>query len=137
MVEVIHKGKTTTWMTNIVMPILKEFNLTVKDWSWEPLLYDIWLFIDPRSRMSFWNSELDICQDILSFQVCLHHQVKQEGVHRNASCAENNIPNVPIVPEAPMHVSPKISDSLTHQIGSKWSAKELPRVRTRRTSLQR
>jgi hypothetical protein len=33
MVEVIHKGKTTTWMTNIVMPILKEFNLTVKDWS--------------------------------------------------------------------------------------------------------
>jgi hypothetical protein len=33
MVEVIHKGKTKTWMTNIVMPILKEFNLTVKDWS--------------------------------------------------------------------------------------------------------
>ena len=33
MVAVIHKGKTTTWMTNIVMPILKEFNLTVKDWS--------------------------------------------------------------------------------------------------------
>ena len=119
MVEVIHKGKTTTWRTNIVMPILKEFNLTVKTGHESSYYMTYGYIIDPRSRISFWNLELDICQDILSFQVCLHHQVKQEGVHRNASCAENNIPNVPIVPEAPMHVSPKISDSLTHQIGSK------------------
>ncbi len=37
--------------------------------------------------------------------------VKQEGVHQNASRAEGNIPNVPIVPEAMMYLCPKISDS--------------------------
>ncbi len=41
----------------------------------------------------------------------LRNRVKQEGVHRNASHAENNIPNVPVVPEAPLYVSSKISDS--------------------------
>ncbi len=34
--------------------------------------------------------------------------VKQEGVHRNASSAERNIPNVPIAPEAMIYVCPKI-----------------------------
>ncbi len=32
--------------------------------------------------------------------VILPNRVKQEGVHRNASHAENNIPNMPVVPEA-------------------------------------
>ncbi len=31
MVEVNHKGRTTTWMTNIVIPILKELNPMIKD----------------------------------------------------------------------------------------------------------
>ena len=39
------------------------------------------------------------------------NRVKREGVHRNASHAENNIPNVPVVPEAPLYVCPKIPDS--------------------------
>jgi hypothetical protein len=43
MVEVIHKGKTTTWMTKIVIPIFKELNPTIKDWSSVPPLYDIWI----------------------------------------------------------------------------------------------
>ncbi len=44
MVEVIDKRKTTTWMTNITIPILKELNLTVKDCSLVPPLYDIWIY---------------------------------------------------------------------------------------------
>ncbi len=38
-------------------------------------------------------------------------KVKHEGVHRNSSLAERNIPNVPIVPEVMMYLCPKISDS--------------------------
>jgi hypothetical protein len=41
----------------------------------------------------------------------LRNRVKQEGVHRNASHAENNRPNVPVVPEALPYVCPKIEDS--------------------------
>ncbi len=37
---------------------------------------------------------------------------KEGRVHRNASHAENNmIPNVPVVPEAPLYECPKISGS--------------------------
>ncbi len=41
MVEVIYKGKTTTWMQNIVMPILQELNPRVTDWSLVPPIYDV------------------------------------------------------------------------------------------------
>jgi hypothetical protein len=44
LVEVIHKGKTTSWMTNIAMPISKEFNTRVTDLSLVPPLYDIWIY---------------------------------------------------------------------------------------------
>ncbi len=44
MVEVNHKGKTTTWMLNIAMPILQELNLRVTDWSLVPPIYDIWIY---------------------------------------------------------------------------------------------
>jgi hypothetical protein len=44
MVEVIHKGKTTTWMTSIAKPILRELNPTIKDWSTVPPLYNIWIY---------------------------------------------------------------------------------------------
>ncbi len=46
--------------------------------------------------------------------VILRNRVKQEGVHRNASHAENNIPIV-LVQEAPLYVCPKISDSLNRK----------------------
>ncbi len=42
-----------------------------------------------------------------------HARVKQEGVHRNASQAENNMPNMPVVPEALLYVCPKIEKSPT------------------------
>ncbi len=44
MVEVIHKGRTTSLMINKAMPILQELNPRVTDWSMAPPLYDIWIF---------------------------------------------------------------------------------------------
>ncbi len=43
MVEVIHKGRTTTWMTNIAIPIIKELNPLRKEWSMVQPLYDTWI----------------------------------------------------------------------------------------------
>ena len=43
MVEVIHKGRTTSRMINKVMPILQELNPRVTDWSMVPPLFDIWI----------------------------------------------------------------------------------------------
>ena len=44
MVDVIHKGGTTSQMINKAMPILQELNLRVADWSMVPPLYDIWIY---------------------------------------------------------------------------------------------
>ncbi len=57
MVEVIHKGKITTWMTNIVIPIFKELNLMVRDWSRVPPLYDIWIYYWSLNKGVFWRVE--------------------------------------------------------------------------------
>ncbi len=50
MVEVIHKGKTTTWMTNIATPILKELNQVIRKWSTVPPLYDIWIYDQSQNK---------------------------------------------------------------------------------------
>ena len=136
MAEVIHKGKTTTWMTNIVIPIWQELNPTIKGrkatWcGW--LSWTKWVLKNEE------NSER--CCPALVCTVCkvpqvipgpydpssveykakpvvnviLQNRVKQEGVLRNASHAENNIPNVPVVPEAPLYQCPKFSDSLNRK----------------------
>ncbi len=47
--------------------------------------------------------------------VILQSRVKQEGVHRNAIQAENNMPNVPVVPEGLLYECPKIKESLTRK----------------------
>ncbi len=60
-------------------------------------------------------------------------RVKQEGVHRNVSQAENNMSNVPVVSEALLNVCPKIEESQTR----KQTHSESKGSRTRRTSLQR
>ena len=44
MVEVTHKGRTTSWMVNKAMPFLKEFNLRVTEWRTVPPLLDIWIY---------------------------------------------------------------------------------------------
>jgi hypothetical protein len=38
MVQVIHKGRTTTWMTNIAIPIIKELNLRRKCHWYRPCM---------------------------------------------------------------------------------------------------
>ena len=44
MVEVIHKGRTTSRMINKVMPILQELNQRVTTWSLVPPLLHIWIY---------------------------------------------------------------------------------------------
>ncbi len=44
MVEVIHKGRTTSRMINKAIPILQESSLRVTDWSMVPPLFDIWIY---------------------------------------------------------------------------------------------
>ena len=44
MVEVIHKGRTTSLMIKKAMPILQALNPRVTDWSMVPPLFDIWIY---------------------------------------------------------------------------------------------
>ncbi len=50
MVEVIHKGKITTWRTNITISILNELNTTIKYWSTVPPLNDIWIYYRSQNK---------------------------------------------------------------------------------------
>ncbi len=183
MVEVIHKGETTTWMTNIVpvIPILKELNPAIREWSTVPPLYDIWIYYWSRCYSGSWGDAFsetasgsmstspiygippvlqctsglsqgvlrELVPQVISVpydpssvkyeakpvvNVILRNRVKQEGDHRNASHVENNIPNVPVVPEALLHVCPKISDSPNRK---QRNHSKSQRPRTRRTSPQR
>ncbi len=49
-VEVTHKERTTSWMVNKAMPLLKEFNLRVTEWRTFPPLLDIWIYYLARNK---------------------------------------------------------------------------------------
>ncbi len=53
MVEIIRKGKTTSWKINKVILILQELNQRVTKWSMVPPLYDIWIYY--RSQILGWR----------------------------------------------------------------------------------
>ncbi len=50
MVEVTHKGRTTSWTVNKAIPFLKEFNQRVTEWRTVPPLLDIWIYYRARNK---------------------------------------------------------------------------------------
>jgi hypothetical protein len=57
MVEVVHKGRTTSWMMNKAMPTLQELNQRVTDWRLVPPLLDIWIYNRAQNKdiiLDFW-----------------------------------------------------------------------------------
>ncbi len=51
MVKVIFNGRTTTWMTNVTIPIIKELNPLRTELQLVPPLYDTWIYYRYRSQI--------------------------------------------------------------------------------------